>query len=234
MPRLKHDLRKDRLTGSTFSGYMGYNPWRSPKDEYELNNGTQVFSGNKATRLGNYLEQGLARFTQEELKLGTMTKGETILHPDYPEWWAATPDYLFFKDDVGLQIKNHWPHMTKGFVDMPGKRGDWDNELVPMYHQMQCQWERGAAEAYYRSDFKVWLLGCYFGGADYRVYRIRRDRKLMAAMKKAGYDFWLRHLDPSGPCLEPDNSTWRKAPKEKPKIPKMTTEELAAAPISFL
>ena len=233
MPRLKHDLRKDRLTGSTIAAYLGYNGWQSPREQWELNNGQVVFEGNKATRIGQYVEQGLARFTQEELKLGSMTKGETMVHPDY-EMFAATPDFLFLKDKVGLQIKNHWPHMARGFLDLPGKRGHWDNDLVPMYHQMQCQLEREVVGACYRTDFKVWLLGCYFGGADFRIYRIRRDRKLMAAMLKAGMEFWYEHLDPRGPCLEPDNSTWRKARKEKPKIPKMSTEELAAAPISFL
>lgn len=233
MANLDHEKRKDRLTGSTVAAYLGYSPYCSPREQWELNNGRRIFAGNRATEIGKFVEEGLARFTQKDLKLGTMKQGHTINHPEMPEFWAATPDYLFSKDHIGLQIKNHWPHMAKGFVDFPGKRGEWDNELVPMYHQMQCQWERACYEAVHGREWKVWLLGCYFGGADFRVYRIRRDEKLLNAMTRVGIEFWRDHLDPTGPCTEPSNAHWQKAQKEKPRTPKMSTAELAAAPVMF-
>lgn len=228
------ELREGRLTGSTVAGFLGWHPDKSPSETWDYHTGAKAFAGNDATEVGLFVEQGLGRLCQKRLQLGRMEAGKTILHPGHPEFWAATPDFLFPTAKVGLQIKNHSPHMKRDFIDMPGKRGDWDNDIVPMYHQMQCAWEMGAVDALMGGGWKVWILGCFFGGWDFRLYRIRANRKLLDGMTGVAIQFHRNHLAPSGPRLRPDDSTWKPRKRTAPKAPKMNLEELASAPIPFL
>ncbi len=227
-------IRLHRLTGSTVSGFLGKHPDKSPSATWDQHTGVRPFAGNEATEVGLFVEQGLGRLCQKRLKLGPMVAGKTIIHPGHSEMWAATPDFLFPRAKIGLQIKNHSPHMKRDFEDMPGKRGEWDNDIIPIYHQMQCQWEMAAVDALDSdAQWRVWLLGCFFGGPDFRIYRVRYHRKLLEGMTAAARQFHQRHLDPAGPRMRPDDSTWKPRKKAAMKPPKMSLEELAAAPIPF-
>lgn len=226
-------IRENKLTGSTVAGFLGRHPDKSPSETWDYHTGAKEFAGNDATEVGLFVEQGLGRLCQKRLKLGPMEAGTTIIHPGYPEMWAATPDFLFPEAKIGLQIKNHSPHMKRDFIDMPGKRGEWDNEIIPIYHQMQCQWEMAAVNALRGGEWKVWILGCFFGGWDFRLYRVRYHRKLLDGMIAVALQFHKRHLDPAGPRSRPDDSSWKPRKPEARKPQKMSLEELAAAPVHF-
>jgi predicted phage-related endonuclease len=101
-----------------------------------------------------------------------------------------------------------------------------DNDLIPVYHHMQCQWEMGVA------GFRRWVLAVYFGGDEFRLYRIERNDLMLAMMRRRAHEFWRRHLDPSGPLLRPDDAHWQPhIGVRDARKPKLTGDALLNAPI---
>lgn len=227
------ERRRHKVTGSTVAAYLGQHPYTSPRDKWEMDAGLREFEGNTATRLGNRLEQAIAEEIQEQEGLGPFYKPDTIVHQQHP-WWVTHPDFIFPEDGLALQVKNHEPHMVRAYLGKPGDHGPWDNDVVPIYHNFQCQWELGALNSLPAfKHYKVMLLGCYFGGQNLPVYRIHRDRALLGKMACAAEAIWRQHLDPDGPREPMTNAHWKAKPQERAPRVKLTPEELAAAPIPF-
>ena len=226
--------RKDRITASSVAAYLGYLPYQSPLEAWEINAGLQCFTGNNATEIGQAMESAIAeRVRNLEGLRGPMIEPLTIVHQLYP-WWCATPDRLFPESQIGLEIKNHEPHMIRQFLGKPGSAGEWDNDLIPIYHHMQVQWEMAATASLLGREWKAGLLAAYFGGSNLRVYRIRRHEPFLKSMTLAAFEFWKQHLDPAGPRTPPDNATWQKEKAQPRRAAKLKDEELLTAPIPFL
>lgn len=178
---------------------LGYSKWTSPYTAWLRITGQVEVEDNEAMALGRDLEDGLVKNLIRNLDgfLGYAKPG-TIQHPDFP-WWIATPDAIFSERKEGAEIKVRGFHMTAEFQGKPGDSGEWDNDLIPMADLMQCQWGMGVKPGY-----DTWWFCPYFGGKDFRLYKIRRDANLIEAMGTRARDFWEAHIDPSGPQVPPD------------------------------
>ena len=229
---LEKKVRKDRVTASTVSAYLGYNPFQSPLEAWEINAGLRCFTGNNATEIGQAMESSIALRVGRLEELGVALEPLPIVHQLHP-WWSATPDRLFPEKQIGLQVKNHEPHMIRSFLGKPGSAGEWDNDLIPIYQHMQVAWELAATASLLGREWKVWILAAYFGGSNLRLYRIRRHEPFLEAMQGAAFAFWKQHLDPAGPRTRPDDSGWERR-KEKPRPRRgadLSDAELLAAPL---
>ncbi|KKN12267.1 hypothetical protein LCGC14_1018190 [marine sediment metagenome] len=152
-----------------------------------------------AMRMGDVLEATLVK--EAARRLGwpkKVRKMGTVFHQNHL-WAGCTPDGVKCSNGefIGMQVKNSGIHMAKGYQGQPGEGGEWDNDLIPAYHNFQCQWEMFVMNA------NSWHLVVYFGGADFRIYNLRRDADLIQLMSENLWKFWLEHIDPDGPQTEP-------------------------------
>lgn len=245
-------IRRPRLTPSTGAGFLGFNPYSSPRQTWDEHLGHVPREANDQTEMGGHLEEGIARAGASKLKipweivarprelLGSADPDDdTLIDPEL-DWLCGTPDFLIDEhpaipgEQSGMQIKNHEPHMTRTYPREPGELGLWDNGSVPAQYLIQCQMEIVLVSHYFGRDVLCWHLAAYFGGGlkRVRVYRIRRDEELQAMLLENGYRFWREHIDPNGPMREPDDGTWRARPaKAAQKRPKLNPQEILAAPM---
>ena len=216
--------RHGRVTASTVAAFLGFHRYSAPSQAWDYHTGAKAFPANKNTRLGELLEPGLVKFAVEELRWKKyLYPCGTRVSEDLP-WIAATPDCMTVAGNLGIQTKNQNPHMVYDYLAEPGAYGRSDNALVPAYMLAQCQWEMLVTGAV------RWYLATYFGGNNYRIYSIWRDDALIERLKVRAYEFWLQHLDPSGPCTRPSDENWN--PKVgRRKARKSSSAELIAAPI---
>lgn len=246
----QQELRRTRLTGSTVSAYLGRNRYQSPLEAWEIAMGLAEFEGNEDTAAGNFMEGGIGDFALHKLPIDeetarTATVPGTLVHPEYPDVFAATPDMVLPGERIGVQIKNHLPWVAKTYPGKPQENGRrWDNVAVPEMYLMQCLLEMEVTGKHFGGAWDVWFLASYFGGSHLRIYWILRDTRTINAILDAGHYFWRRHLDPNGPqeppspeCMcggcGPGDRWWVGRERPEPPRIKLTPEELAAAPDPF-
>ncbi len=230
LSKSQHEIRRPRLPASAAAGMLGFSPYASPMQEWEVHMGIRPFDGNEdLVETGLEMEDGIARGLARTLKWGRMERSPTLICEN---WACATPDRLFHQHERGLQIKNHGPHMAKTYRGRPGDKGEWDNNLVPLHYLIQCLFEmrvvRGAL--CWKSD--RWCLGAYFGGNNRRPYLIRWDPVLAETIWGAAYKFWYYHIRPSGDQTPPVDAKWIVGPEQPtPRNPIFALEEALTAPI---
>lgn len=231
LSKSQHEIRLPRGPASAQAGFLGFSPYVSPMEEWEMHVGLREFEGDPdLTQTGLEMEDGIARGFARTLKWGRMIRSETLIHAD--DWACATPDRLFPQYERGIQIKNHGAHMVKTYRGKPGSKGEWDNNLVPLHYLIQCLFEmkvvRGAID--YKPD--RWCLGAYFGGANRRAYMIRWDPILAKTIWDKAHEFWTWHINPDGPQIPPHDAIWHVGPeKDRPRMPKFSLEEALAGPL---
>lgn len=239
-------IRRTRVTASSLPAFLGYSGYISPSDAWRRHLEHPSLgkrSENQFTGFGHIMEPSIAKGTMEVLKLEEhqLIPGETLVHPDHP-WLAATPDYLVGDMPLtGIECKNHQPHMKRiSYKGPPGSRGEWDNGLVPLEYELQCQIQMIVVSGHYGHSPLYWYLAAYFGGADLRCYKIRRDEKLQEALLKAGHRFWMECIDPAGPMGEPNPILWPwkvgidRGQEYAKKAMKVTGDALLSSPLPDL
>lgn len=205
LSKSQHEVRRPRCPASAVPGFLGFSPYASPLQEWEVHMGIRPFDGDEdLTETGKEMEDGIARGMARDLRWGRMVKSRTLVHPD--DWACATPDRLFPQHQRGLQIKNHSPHMARhSYRGKPGEKGEWDNNLVPMQYLIQCLFEMSVVRGALGWKPDRWCLGAYFGGKNRRPYQIRWDPILAKAIWGSAYVFWYWHIREK---LAPTESTW--------------------------
>lgn len=242
------EIRRTRITASSISSFLGYDPYRSPLQAWEQHVGLTEFQPNDDTEGGHDFEVAIAAAGQRvadregfglewasrqrprELVNSYDPSDDTLVSPLKP-WLCATPDFYCKLEGISaIQVKNQRPHMTKAYKGKP--TGGWDNELVPPHYLMQCQ-----TEMIVLSDFTGKLQLCvylcvHFGGPLPRIYKIRRDEELQAGLCDEGFKFWQKHIDPDGPMTPPVSAPWIVGPERKSKpTTKITGKALLHAPL---
>lgn len=230
--------RRTRLTGSTVAAYLGYSPYRSPRAAWRIAMGLDEFTPTEDMVAGNFLEGGIGDLAIQRLEeagqYGDLPykahKPDTVYHPEHPETFCVHPDLIVPGRRFGIQIKNSNTWVAKTYPGKPGMNGDWDNAAVPLVYLMQCQLELECCRAW--AD--EWVLASYFGGSNLRLYRIKRDQRLIRGMLAAGLTFWRDYLNPAGPQREPTDEKWIGPHRREARpAPRLTASELAGAPVPF-
>jgi len=236
LPTGQKAVRFERVTGSTDAAMLGFDPYTSPSQAVRISRGLEEFKGNELTDAGNDMEDGIVNMVERHYDIETY-KPDSIFHPD-EDFFVVHPDRLCEAECLGIQIKNHSPHMAR-YVDDPGRykaapgaAGRWDNNLVPRAYLIQCLVEMNVVAAAMGEKWgDYWVLASHFGGANLRIYQIKNDRKLWAGILHASKIFWADHLDPNGPRLMPDDRTWRPKKQEKRRTKPLTGADLLATPL---
>ncbi|KAL8138358.1 hypothetical protein V2J09_004359, partial [Rumex salicifolius] len=179
------ELRKNKLTASTFAGAVGLKSRRRVKLWLEKIGAIEPFTSNLATCWNNIKEE-------EALERYKLITGNTVLLPNFQvhdknsedSWLAASPD-----GDV-------YDLPSRGVLEIkcPFFDGDMSRALpwkrIPIYYVPQAQ---GLLEIMDRDwmDFYVWTPK---GSSLFRVYR---NEEYWALLKTALSDFWWKHVQPA-------------------------------------
>ncbi|CAN6463882.1 unnamed protein product [Victoria cruziana] len=208
-----NQLRKSKLTASTFGGAVGF--WRGRRVQLWLEKLGLIdtFHGNLATCWSNIQEV----VALERYKLIT---GNCLLYPEFriynkndpaDDWLAASPD--------GVIEPNYHRYHDGGVLEVkcPFFRGQVEKALpwvrIPPYHMPQAQ---GLMEILDKNwlDYYVWTPN----GSS--LFRIERNGEYWELLKSALADFWWGHVVPakelcSGNPMAEDLRLLKPAPKHE-------------------
>ncbi|KAM7486933.1 hypothetical protein LguiA_002942 [Lonicera macranthoides] len=185
-----HELRKHKLTASTFAGAVGLWPRRRVQLWLEKLGAIKPFAGNLATCWSNIKEE-------EALERYKLITGNDVTFPEFqvygnrnPEdnWLAASPDGVVDNLVYGLPSRGVLEIKCPFFKGDVRKAFPWSR--VPLYCIPQAQ---GLMEILDRDwmDFYVWTPN---GSSLFRLYR---DVEYWNALKIALSDFWWIHVLPA-------------------------------------
>lgn len=201
--------RTQGLGASDISAAIGLDPYRKPLDVWMEKRGlAEPFAGNEHTRWGNRIEPVLREALAEEVgtfgpavpanttmimesfgaariaDLRTDQRQVTVYHPSLRTIWA-TPDELYYDGRLvaGGEVKNKGARVAhrwgeSGTDEVP------DEVLVQCLVGMRC------------CELEDWYVGAYFGGADYRVYRLRYDHAVAEQVIDQALGFWHDYVLP--------------------------------------
>lgn len=224
-------IRFGRLTGSTFASLLGVNPnsWGKPSlvwahlmgmaavDETELQLVFgQIFEDAIGLAGQHLLRTGTVAYQRQPASLYAEMVRPTSMQIRGEDWLVVHPDRLFPQAREGMQIKRHDPSKARDFLSPPGRHGGEDNDVVPVYHAIQCMIEMEVAREVLGPEWTTWWLACDFGGTNVRLYRIVRNGPLVQKLLTAGRRFWIEHF--LGRKV-PDDSGWEAlARKDKRQV----------------
>lgn len=196
-PNLQHwfknwqDLRRNKLTASTFALAIGFWPRGRTRLWLEKLGMIEPFSGNLATCWSNIKEQ-------EALKRYKLITGNSLSCPEFQvygtkntqdSWLAASADgtvssVIYQVPSHGvLEIKCPYYGGDDRSIDIPWKR-------VPLHYIPQAQGLMEIMDCDWM-DFYVWTVN----GSS--LFRINRNREYWDLLKVALSDFWWKHVEPA-------------------------------------
>ncbi|XP_074274640.1 uncharacterized protein LOC141598775 [Silene latifolia] len=188
------DLRKNKLTASTFALAIGFFPKRRVQLWLEKIGAIEPFPGNLATCWSNIKEE-------EALERYKLITGNTLVFPsfqvldrcgleDKDDWLAASPDGVIDVDNVvyGLSSGGVLEVKCPYFGGEMRNASPW--KRLPLYCIPQAQ---GLMEILDKDwmDFYVWTP---HGSSLFRIYR---DVEYWDTLKFALHDFWWNHVVPA-------------------------------------
>uniref|UniRef100_A0A7C9AJV7 YqaJ viral recombinase domain-containing protein n=1 Tax=Opuntia streptacantha TaxID=393608 RepID=A0A7C9AJV7_OPUST len=186
------DLRKTKLTASTFGLAIGFWPRRRVQLWLEKIGAREPFSRNLATCWNNLKEQ-------EALERYKLLTGSTYTvefpefqvlgerNPEY-NWLAASPDGVVKTSSYDLPDRGVLEIKCPFFGGDMSKASPW--KRIPLYCMPQAQ---GLMEILDKDwmHFYVWIPG----GSS--LFRVERDRDYWDVLKIALSDFWWNHVQPA-------------------------------------
>ncbi|XP_058079374.1 uncharacterized protein LOC131227581 [Magnolia sinica] len=194
------ELRKHKLTASTFGGAVGFWPGRRVQLWLEKIGLIEPFTGNLATCWSNIQEE----VALERYKLIT---GNSVCFPEFQvynrsnkqdDWLAASPDGVVEPEFYGL------PSGGVLEVKCPFENGEVGQSLpwsrIPLHFMPQAQ---GLMEILDKDwmDFYIWTPN----GSS--LFRLQRDQKYWELLKLALSDFWWKHVQPAKELCKMDPVT---------------------------
>ena len=178
-------VRQTGLGASEIAAVAGLDPHRTPLDIWMLKRGlAEPFPGNEFTRWGNRLEAVIAGAYAEARGVLLDTR-DTLRHAGEP-WMLATPDRVVL-DSAGaeerlLQVKNRG-------LRQADRWGEPGTDQVPDEVAAQCHWEMAV------TGLALCDVAVLIGGNDFRIYTLRRDAEIEAALTGIGRRFWFDHVE---------------------------------------
>lgn len=186
-------IRAKSIGGSDAAAILGLNPYKSAYALWMEKTGKVIpedISGKEAVRLGNDLEDYVAKRFTEATGKKVRRENNTIFRDDLP-FAHANYDRLVVGEKAGLEIKTtNALHLSKF------KNG----EFPANYY---CQ----AVHYLLVSGLERWYLAVLVLGVDFKVFTIERDEDEIAALEAAERDFWEMVETDTPPELDGSLST---------------------------
>lgn len=184
------ELRKHKLTASTFGSAIGFFPGRRVQLWLEKIGAIEPFAGNLATCWSNIKEE-------EALERYKLITGNPVFFPDFQvygkvnhedDWLGASPDGVIDKFAYDLPSGGVLEIKCPYFDGDMSKAYPW--KRIPIHYIPQAQ---GLMEILDRDwmDLYVWTTK----GSS--LFRLQRDRNYWDFLKIALSDFWWKHVLPA-------------------------------------
>ena len=186
-------IRAKSIGGSDAAAILGLNPYKSAYALWMEKTGKVIpedVSGKEAVRLGNDLEDYVAKRFMEATGKKVRRENNTIFRDDLP-FAHANYDRLVVGEKAGLEIKTtNALHLSKF------KNGEFPaNYYVQAVHYLMV------------SGLERWYLAVLVLGVDFKVFTIERDEDEIAALEAAERDFWEMVETDTPPELDGSVST---------------------------
>jgi len=190
-------MRREGVTSTDIAAIIGLNPRKSAiKDYYEKIEAEPPIEQTEPMYWGNVLEAEIRKRYTIDQGVKTRANHRTIRSKQH-HWMLATPDAFATDGESkwGLECKTAFSAKQ---VERWGTGGD----AMPEEYIVQCAWCMAVCNLA-RWDVAVLLAG--YHGAEFRTYRLTRDRAFEARLMELGREFWfenvLAHKEP-----DPDGS----------------------------
>lgn len=174
------------IGGSDISALLGVHPTKTQWDVFAEKTLLDIAIENTSRRMewGKKLQRVIAEAYTEETGRAHVWLDETLPGKVPHQIW--TPDALLPKDDRVLECK------TAG-VDRFGDWGEPGSSDVPPHYEAQAQWYLLA------SGYELADIALLMGGSDFRIYTIKADKDVQAAMAEVAERFWRLYIKPNVP-----------------------------------
>lgn len=185
--------RRHLLGGSDIGSIFGVSPWKSALDLYEEKTAPTFVvpeiepKREKLYRRGKKLEPWVVELIEEERGIFVQKRNQRYTDPEFP-WMTAEIDFEYMAD-IGLcngDVKTVHPFAASEW-------GEEGTDEIPLTYCLQFHWGMMVANR------PVCLVAVLIGADDLRVYEVKRDDELIAAMRTKAVQFWTEHVQKKVP-----------------------------------
>lgn len=171
-------LRRQGLGGSDAATLVGLNPYGSLSALYADKKGLLPPAGTPAMQVGQALEDLVARLWQQ--RTGKRCRRVHGIHAhDQIDYFRAALDRKVVGENAGLELK-----VAGAFTKL-----DLEGAQPPGLYQCQCQWYMMVC-----GFDRMYLAALKLGGYQLYDWVVPRDENMIAALRRAGQDFWRDHI----------------------------------------
>lgn len=184
------ELRRTGIGGSDAGAVVGLNPYDSPYTIYHEKLGLVAgFEGNDKTRLGNDLEEYVAKRFEEKTGKKVRRLNAVLRSVEFP-YMIGDVDRMVVGEDAGLECKT-----TANYDNY-----DFENGEYPAYWACQCYHYMSVMGA------KMWYL-CVLDlmSGKVSVITISRNESEITALREMECKFWHEHIEKKV-CPNPNGS----------------------------
>lgn len=174
------EIRSKGLGGSDIGTMMGLNPYKSAYQLWLEKTGqteSPDISDKIAIKVGNELEDLVARIFEQETGLKVQKDNKTHFHKDYP-FLLANIDRKIVGEKALLECKT-----TSVF-----NADEWQGDDVPASYLMQVQHYLNVL------DYDYAYIAVIVGNSRFICKKIERDEELITLYTNMAMDFWLRNV----------------------------------------
>ena len=171
--------RRRGIGSSEIAAVCGISSWGSPLSVWLSKTGQAKAQDADVLHfdIGDALEPVCARWYSRQTGEALVNPSRVFSHPERP-WQCAMPDRIRCSDDRPVECKVSYA--ADGW-------GDEGSDEVPQEYVCQVQWQLdvlGADLAHVAAII----------GRQFRIYTVRRDDDLIAALREAGERFWQDYV----------------------------------------
>lgn len=184
------ELRRTGIGGSDAGAVVGLNPYDSPYTIYHEKLGLVTgFEGNDKTRLGNDLEEYVAKRFEEKTGKRVRRLNAVLRSVEFP-YMIADVDRMVVGEDAGLECKT-----TTNFDGYKFEEGEY-----PAYWACQCYHYMAVTNA-----GRWYLCVLDLSSGKVSVITISRDESEITALREMEGKFWRENVEKKV-CPEPNGS----------------------------
>lgn len=205
----KLEQRKAGIGGSDIASVLGLSPYKTPLEVFNEKLGLVEppdLAGNDAVHFGNVLEDVVADEFGRRTGLKPRRNNQHLVHREHPFMMANIDRDVTGKPfglKCGLECKTSDKWAARPELWGPGAQFQFTaegnleilvyDEQVPDWYLLQCAHYMAVTD----SDF--WFLAVLIGGNDFRIYTIRRNKRLEKIIVAEADKFWNKHVLPGTP-----------------------------------
>ena len=170
--------RKQGIGGSDAGAICGFNPYQTAMQVYydKTSDETEDID-NEAMRQGREFEEYVARrFAEETGK--KVRRANAMFYDEKNPFMLADVDRMIVGEKAGLECKIASPFMAEY----------WKDDKIPLSYQMQCYHYMSVCNA------DAWYLAVLIYGREFKVYKLERDKEIIANLIQLEKNFWENHV----------------------------------------